>query len=219
VRVHQVGPERGQLAPQRRDGESLKAVGWDEALKTVGDRLGQARGGGKGTAIALVTQLENGSLATLLDRWTQALGTRPRVTYEPFGHEAQRAANRAVFGRDAVPYHAFEDAEVVVSFGADFLETWLQPVGYAIEFARMHGFAHGRAGTAVHIEPRMSITAAAADLWVRNVPGTEGLLALAILKVIVDEGWAAAAGAELATLRGAVGAVDVAAAASACCSS
>ena len=52
----------------------------------------------------------------------------------------------------------------------------------------MHGFVNGRAGTAVHIEPRMSMTAANADEWVRNAPGTEGVLALAILKVIVDEG-------------------------------
>src|SRR5437762_617780 len=117
--------------PQRRDGDALKTVGWDEAIKTVSDRIGGARGAGKGKAVAVVTQLESGSLAALLDRWTQALGTRPRVAYEPFGHEAQRAANRAVFGRDAIPYHAFEDAEVIVSFGADFLETWISNVGYA----------------------------------------------------------------------------------------
>src|SRR5438128_2308852 len=133
------------MGPQRREGDALKSVTWDDALKAVSDRLGQARGGGKAKGIALVTQLESGSLGTLLDKWTQALGTRPRVTYEPFGHEAQRAANRAVFGRDAVPYHAFEDAEVVVSFGADFLETWVSNVGYARGFARMHAFREGRA--------------------------------------------------------------------------
>jgi anaerobic selenocysteine-containing dehydrogenase/Fe-S-cluster-containing dehydrogenase component len=174
--------------PQRRDGDALRSVGWDEALKTVGDRIGQARGGGKARAIALMTQLESGSLGALLDRWTQALGARPRVAYEPFGHEAQRAANRAVFGRDAIPYHAFEEAEVVVSFGADFLETWVSNVAYARGFARMHAFREGRAGTFIHVEPRQSLTAANADEWVRNAPGTEALVALAVLKTLADGG-------------------------------
>ena len=174
--------------PQRRDGDALKALGWDEALKMVSDRIAQARSAGKGKAVAVVTQLEGGGLGSLLDRWTQALGTRPRVSYEPFGHEAQRAANRAIFGRDAIPYHAFEDAEVVVSFGADFLETWINNVGYARAFARMHTFRDGKAGTFIHVEPRQSLTASNADHWVRNAPGTEHLVALAVLKTLAEGG-------------------------------
>jgi molybdopterin-containing oxidoreductase family iron-sulfur binding subunit len=173
---------------QRRDGTTLRAVSWDEALKAVSDRIGQARGAGKGASIALMTQLEHGSLGALLDRWTQAIGARPRVVYEPFGHEAQRAANRAVFGRDAIPYHAFEDAEVVVSFGADFLETWISNVGYARGFGRMHSFRDGRAGTFIHVEPRQSLTASSADEWVRNAPGTEAVVALAVLKTLAEAG-------------------------------
>jgi molybdopterin-containing oxidoreductase family iron-sulfur binding subunit len=187
--------------PQRRDGDALKSVGWDEAIKTVSDRIGQARGAGKGKGVAVITQLESGSLGALVDRWTQALGTRVRVAYEPFGHEAQRAANRAVFGRDAIPYHAFEAAEVIVSFGADFLETWISNVGYAKGFGRMHSFREGRAGTFIHVEPRQSLTASNADEWVRNAPGTEHLVALAVLKTLaeggaVDKRFAEAAGVD-----------------------
>ena len=174
--------------PQRRDGDALKAMPWDEALKLVADKAGELRKAGKGRAIAIVTQLENGSQAVLLDRWVQSVGARPRVTFEPFGYEAIRAANRQVFGRDVVPYYAFEDAEVVLSFGADFIETWLSNVGYARSFARSHGFAGGRAGTFIHVEPRQSVTASNADHWVRNAPGTEGLVALAVLKSMVDQG-------------------------------
>ena len=174
--------------PQRREGDGLKAASWDDALKAVGDRIGQARSGGKARGIAVVTQLESGSLGVLLDRWTQAVGARPRVAYEPFAYEAQRAANRAVFGRDAVPYHAFEDADVVVSFGADFLETWINNVAYARGYTRMHTFRDGRAGTFIHVEPRQSLTASNADEWVRNAPGTEGMLALAVLKTLVEAG-------------------------------
>src|SRR2546428_188167 len=174
--------------PQRRDGNAWKALSWDDALKLAADKASELRKAGKGRAIVVMTQLESGSQAVLLDRWVQSVGARPRVTFEPFGYEAMRVANRQVFGRDAVPYYAFEDAEVVLSFGADFLETWLSNVAYARGFARSHGFAGGRAGTFIHVEPRQSLTASNADQWVRNAPGTEGLVALAVLKSMVEQG-------------------------------
>jgi anaerobic selenocysteine-containing dehydrogenase/Fe-S-cluster-containing dehydrogenase component len=174
--------------PQRRDGNALRSIGWDDALKLAADKLTAARGAGKARGIVLLSQLENGSLGAVMDRFSEALGARGHLTLEPFGYEWMRAANRLVFNRDAIPYHAFEDAEVVLSFGADFLETWVSNVGYARGFGRMHRFRDGRAGTFIHVEPRQSITASNADQWVRNAPGTEGLLALAVLKVMVDEG-------------------------------
>jgi anaerobic selenocysteine-containing dehydrogenase/Fe-S-cluster-containing dehydrogenase component len=177
--------------PLVREGSAgFKSTTWDAASKMVSDRIAALKTGGKGRAIAVVTQLENGSLGGMLDRWVQALGARPRVTLEPFAYESIRAANRLTFNRDAIPYYAFEDAEVVLSFGADFIETWLSNVNYARTFARMHSFRDGRAGTFIHVEPRQSLTASNADEWVRNAPGTEGLLALAILRVMVDEGTA-----------------------------
>src|SRR6266446_3984806 len=152
--------------PLVREGSgAFKAATWEAAEKLVVERIG-----------------------ALLDRWTQALGARPRVTLEPFAYESIRAANRSTFNRDAIPYYAFEDAEAVLSFGADFIETWLSNVHYARTFARMHSFRDGRAGTFIHVEPRQSLTASNADEWIRNAPGTEGLLALAILRVMVDEG-------------------------------
>ena len=74
--------------PQRRDGGTLRPVPWDEAIKSVAERIAQLRQGGKGQGIALVTQLETGSTGALLDRWIQALGARPRVNLEPFAYEA-----------------------------------------------------------------------------------------------------------------------------------
>ncbi|HTO10377.1 MAG TPA: molybdopterin-dependent oxidoreductase [Candidatus Binatia bacterium] len=173
--------------PQRREGDTLKPATWDDALKTLGDKLGGVKG--KAPApLAVITQLESGSLGALLDKWTQALGGRPRVTLEPFGYEAIRAANKATFGRDAIPYYAIQDAEVVLSFGADFLETWLSNVHHAQGFARMHTFREGKAGTFIHVEPRQSLTASNADEWVRNAPGTEAAVALAILKLMLEGG-------------------------------
>ncbi len=186
---------RGQAAlqglyhPDRIAGPRLNGtpVSWDEAQKTLADKLAALKSAGRGRAIALVCQLENGSLASLMDAFTEALGARPRGAFEPFAYEAIRAANRLTFGRAAIPYYAFEDAGTILSFGADFVETWLSTVEYARNFSKMHSFRDGRAGTLIQVEPRQSLTAANADLWVRNAPGTEGVLALAILKAMLED--------------------------------
>src|SRR5713226_9299024 len=54
--------------PQRRDGGTWKPLAWDDAIKLVADKVGELRKGGKGRAVAIMTQLESGSQAALLDR-------------------------------------------------------------------------------------------------------------------------------------------------------
>jgi molybdopterin-containing oxidoreductase family iron-sulfur binding subunit len=186
----------------------LKPVKWEEAEKLLADKLGALVKAKKGERIALVSQLETGSLGRLMHEWARALGARPPIAYEPFAYEPIRAASRIAFGREAIPHYAIEEATVLLSFGADFLETWLSPVGYARAFARMHAFKHGKAGTFIHVEPRLSLTASNADEWVRNAPGTEALLVLAVLRVILDEGLQAP-GVDAALLKAAVKDVEI----------
>ena len=201
-------PDRLRGPLQRDASGTLRPVKWEETEKFLAERLAAILKQGRGRRIAVLSQLESGSLAALMDAWIRALGARPRVAYEPFNYESIRAASRVVFGRDAIPHYAIEDANVLLSFGADFLETWLSPVAYARGFAQMHAFKHGRAGTCIHVEPRLSLTAANADEWIRNAPGTEGLLALALLKVITDEGLQAP-GVDTAGVRAVVRGVEL----------
>src|SRR5215510_5986581 len=67
------------VGPQRRDGDALKPVSWDDALKAVVEKITAARGGAsKGRSVVLVSQLESGTLGVLMDTFTKALGSRPR---------------------------------------------------------------------------------------------------------------------------------------------
>ena len=54
-----------------------------------------------------------------------------------------RAARPPVFGLDQVPAHDFGRAKYIVSFGADFLDSWGSMVENQLGFARSHGFADG----------------------------------------------------------------------------
>ncbi|MCB0360104.1 MAG: hypothetical protein KDD44_10720, partial [Bdellovibrionales bacterium] len=81
----------------------------------------------------------------------------------------------------------FSKADTIVSFGAGFLETWISPVEYARQWAATRNPARkGGVSQFVHVEPRLSMTAANADVWLRNAPGTDVQLLQALLKAVLN---------------------------------
>ena len=171
--------------PRARDGQTWRPVPVADAQKLLVEKIGTARQAGAGR-IAMLTQLETGSLGRLADDWLKAVGGRPRIAYETFAHEDLRAASQVVFGIDAIPQYVFEDARTILSLGADFLETWVSPVEYAGAFRRAHSLRDGHAARVIHVEPRYSMTAANADEWVASQPGAEAAIALALLRLVLE---------------------------------
>ena len=176
-------PDRVRSPLTRTANGEFEPITWDEAITQIGDRLV----GVAGDRVWFLSGEEAGTFDRLLTEFMGALGSRGRVVFEPFGYEALRHASREVFGIDALPRHDFASARYVISFGADFLETWLSPVEYTQAFASSHAYRDGSMGRFVHVEPRMSMTAMNADEWIAPVAGSEGALALAMAHVIVTE--------------------------------
>ncbi|MFQ5913856.1 MAG: molybdopterin-dependent oxidoreductase, partial [Nitrospinota bacterium] len=170
-----------------RDG-TWRPISWEEGEGLLASRLAELKG--QGNRIACVTPLLTGSLDQLVDTWLQVLGGGRRLRYEAISYEPLREANRAAFGIAAIPFYDLERAELLLSFGADFLETWLSPVEYARQFASMRTYRQGHMGRFAYIGPRLSLTGANADEWIAVRPGTEGLLALGMMHVIIAEGLA-----------------------------
>ncbi|MCH7985054.1 MAG: molybdopterin-dependent oxidoreductase [Acidobacteria bacterium] len=185
-------PDRIRQPLLRNPSGEFQPISWQEGEKLLAEQLGDLRRQGKTDKVALLTPPVTGSLEGLIQEWTAALGIKQRLIYEPFAYEPLRAANRITFGRDAIPHYKIEDADVLISFGADFLETWLSNVGYAHGFKEMHALRDGKMGRFIHVEPRLSLTAANADQWVPIQPGTEVFLALGMIHVILQERLASA---------------------------
>ena len=82
-----------------------------------------------------------------------------------------------VFGTKDLPYFDIKNSDLIISFGLDFLGTW-GPVEYEYQFGNFR--SKDERGYLYQIEPRMSLTAAAADKWLCSEPGKEGLIALLI---------------------------------------
>src|SRR6266702_1008610 len=135
-------PDRIKRPMARNAAGGFDTIGWDEAIKRVQEKLAAARGHG----IVFLTGSDASTFGDLVDDWMRQAGGR-RVSYEAFGFEALRAGNRLAFGTAAVPSYDFANAKYVLSFGADFLDTWLSPVAFQNGFSRAHAFDGGRDGS------------------------------------------------------------------------
>ncbi len=175
-------PDRVSAPMQRQNGE-LVEIGWEEAENLLAERLGAS-----GPANLLLHGRSGASLSRLMEELQEATGGR-RVEYDALAQAPLREATRVAFGRDVVPTFDFEASRLTLSFGADFLETWLSPVEHARGFARSTGATEeGEKGRFVFLGSRLSLTGQNADEWVPIRPGSEAVVALAIAREISDAG-------------------------------
>jgi anaerobic selenocysteine-containing dehydrogenase/Fe-S-cluster-containing dehydrogenase component len=174
-------PGRIRAPMARAANGGFAEISWDDAIGRLAAKLNEAGG-----RLAVISGAPRGTFSDLLAEWTAALGGR-LVRHESFDHEPVRAANRQVFGLDEVPAHDFARAKYIMSFGADFLDSWGSPIENQRGFARSHGFADGDVAKFVYAAPRRDLTGLNADEWLPIKPGSEAALALAMANVLVGE--------------------------------
>ncbi|MCS6991902.1 MAG: TAT-variant-translocated molybdopterin oxidoreductase [Chitinophagales bacterium] len=145
-----------------------------------------ARGGN----IVLVT-------GTILSPSTQALirdflkafpGSR-HVIYDAVSHAALAAAHEKWFGVYAAPGYHFEQAEVIVSLGSDFLGTWLSPTEFARQYVQNRKVSPERTQMSRHyqFEACLSLTGANADERAVLKPSQEAVAAVALYRLLRGE--------------------------------
>ena len=172
----------------RRGSMSFAPITWEEGLGKVADRLQLLKAARRGNRVCLLSQGVRGHLAQLFELFMDQLGSERLLHYD-FDHpHTLYAANKRFFGEERLPYYDLKNTRYLLSFGADFLGNWISPVHHSL------GFGHSRQGRSdargrfVQIEPRMSLSGAAADEWIAANPGTEGILALGLAHHIVSQG-------------------------------
>ncbi|MCA9504606.1 MAG: 4Fe-4S dicluster domain-containing protein [Spirochaetaceae bacterium] len=160
---------------------ALQAISWDDAKSKLAAKI---------AASPRKTWILGGpvgpTLDGVIDGFVAATGIAGRLTYEPIGRRALVEASEQVFGVSAVPIFDLSDADVVVDFASDFLDTGLSPTEHAGQIAGNRDVAHHADGGArvIAISPRQNLTASNADMWVAAAPGSEGVLALALAKAV-----------------------------------
>ena len=180
---HTYDPDRVRQPVKRNMSEGKNVaydpVSWSAAQKEIASVLKED----KGKKRYFISGPVHGAEQTLLKEWCETHKIT-HVVYNSAEDVALAEASELVFGDYALPDYSFKDAQAILSIGADFLETWMNPCGYARDWAATRRGAYP--AKTFHIEPRLSVTGSKADTWMKNKPGTELSLALALLKLVLE---------------------------------
>ncbi len=178
-------------APMRRKGDrgslaSFERRTWEEAFAEIGGSLRSIREKGKPESVVLLRGGALGLGARVGSRFLSAFGSPNEVRLDR-GDEAAALATSLTQGVKAVPVYDLSATDYVLSLGSGLLEASGSPVATARAFGEFRQVRTGRRGKFVQVESRLSMTGAAADEWIAVNPGTEGVFALGIASVLVNE--------------------------------
>jgi molybdopterin-containing oxidoreductase family iron-sulfur binding subunit len=146
---------------------------WSDLDEAVTSQLRDA------SSVALVsyTILSPSTQATI-DRLLAAYPNMRHVVYDPISSEGILEANRQSFGQAVIPAYDFSKADTIVSFGADFLGTWIAPIVYARQYGDTRKLGSDKKKMSRHyqFESNLSLTGANADYRAQIRASQEGLL-------------------------------------------
>lgn len=172
-------------AGKRGEGK-WEEVSWNAAIAEISNKLKDIRQKGSPQTVACMTGTNRGSVSQLFKRFLTAYGS-PNFISMPSLEDTERLVLKLMQGEEASVGYDLENARYILSFGSGLIDGWGSPVRvFRAHSTWREKAAEGRAKV-VHVEPRLSNTAAKADAWVPIAPGTEAALALGLAHVIIKE--------------------------------
>ncbi len=152
---------------------------WDEIDLAVNMKLA----GIKNKVYVLTGTITSPSTRAAIQRFLRKFRDSAHIEYDPVSYSAILDAHEQNFQKRVLPHYHFDRAEVIVSFDADFLGTWLSPVEFTKAYTAGRSLDGESAKMSKHIqlEGRMSITGANADqrIKVTAAEGRATLIAIA----------------------------------------
>jgi molybdopterin-containing oxidoreductase family iron-sulfur binding subunit len=172
-------------SPLLREKDGFTPIGFEQARSLLKAKAWEAARKGSGR-LRVLTEVVGESQMELVRSALQNWNSPGPVVFEPYAYEALKTANREVFGVDGLVSYRMDQADVLLSFGAEFLETWLSPVEYAWKFKSMHATRGLEKGMFFLVSPLQTLTGANADHWLSCAPGSEALVALGLVRQLLD---------------------------------
>lgn len=132
--------------------------------------------------VLLSSTLNSPSVQAVIDEFKAKYPTFKHVTYDAVSYSGILQANEVSYGKRSIPSYQFDNAKVIVSFGADFLGTWISPVEYAKQFAAGRKIDEKNPTMSRHLqfESMYSMTGASADERYTHKPSELGAVLLAL---------------------------------------
>lgn len=161
-------------------------AGWSEIDAFVIKELAAIKAAGKN--IRLVTSSINSpsTLAVIAD-FIKQYPTAKHVTYDAVSYTGIIQANQNSFGKAVIPHYNFDKADVIVSFGADFLGTWISGEEFTRQYVSNRNnksLESKKMSRHIQFESGMSLTGTNADNRLAIKPSEEGIAIINLYNAI-----------------------------------
>ncbi|MBM3919863.1 MAG: 4Fe-4S dicluster domain-containing protein [Sphingomonadales bacterium] len=118
----------------------------------------------KGKIVILSNTIHSPSTLKAVDAFKAKFTTAEHITFDAISYSGIITANKEDFGKAAIPAYKFENAELIVSFGADFLGSWISPVEFTKGYVANRIPTVGKAMSKhIQFESNLSMTGTNAD--------------------------------------------------------
>ncbi len=163
-----------------------KPTSWFEMDKKLLPQFGFLSSKGKEITI-LTSTIISPSTKKLIEDFKAKYPTVRHVMYDPVSYSGMLDANESNFGKRSIPEYHFEKASHIVSFGADFLGTWLAPGEFAPDYAVNRKPENGTMSRHIQFESTLSLTGSNADLRVALKPSDMKVALMALYNEIAEK--------------------------------
>ena len=165
-----------------------RQISWEEADREIMTTLDRINNENR-DIVLLTSTIYSPSTLALIEQFKQRC-TRTRVVYyDGISYSGSVDGWRETTGMAGIPYPMFDKAEVIVSFGADFLGTWLLPTEFAQAYVRKRKVMKDKAVMSRHIqvESVLSLTGSNADERITIKPSEESAAIATLYNLIASK--------------------------------
>ena len=175
------------VSQDRKGTLSQDQITWEDAIGVVSKGLADYQP----NEIAFLLGETHDHLFDLVSELASAIGAPAPLRFGALslyeGRHTLKLAVEEIFGQSNNLFFDLGNSDMVVSFGANFLETWISPVAFTRQYSNLRkAGTKEKRGYLVQFESRMSQTAAVADEWIPILPGTETFAALALGRLAAE---------------------------------
>ncbi|MCB0581217.1 MAG: TAT-variant-translocated molybdopterin oxidoreductase, partial [Phaeodactylibacter sp.] len=178
------------------DNRNKKGPSWAEIDQEITGKLSA------GARIRIVANtIMSPTTKKVLEDFSARFPNTEVLMYDPVSSSAILEANQQSFGQPVVPGYRFDKAQVIVSFDADFLGTWVSPVEFAAQYAKgrkLDDVKNPKMSRHIQVESHVSLTGSNADNRIMVRPSEQGAAILTLHNALAGKaGRGSASGPQL----------------------
>ena len=166
--------DKGRFKGPRANGQDISWSDLDAEVTAKLDEVAAAGGAIRVVSNTILSPSTKAALAAFQSKYT----TAEHLSYDAVSFSGMHLANERSFDKQFIPSYDFSQADVIVSFAADFLGTWLSPIEFTKQYAKTRKLGSDKKTMSRHyqFESNLSLTGANADYREPVRPSQQGLL-------------------------------------------